>query len=226
MAAPRGGSQVIPRPADVRPGQPAPWSGLPGEQRRPPLAHVVEAVRGLGPPRPIAGGAPPGARPSAVLVPLYEADGETVVVLTRRAQHLRSHKGEVSFPGGRQESGEHPTETALREAEEETALDPGAVEVVGELDPLATFSSQSLIVPVVGRLAGRPELTAHEAEVEAILHVPLSELLHEDAYREELWRFPQGYHPLYFFEIPGDTIWGATARLLHQLLSIVTGTGR
>ena len=226
MAAPRGGSQVIPRPADVLPGQPPPWSAVPVEHRRPSLDHVVDAVRGLGPPRPITGGAPPGARPSAVLVPLYEADGETVVVLTRRAQHLRAHKGEVSFPGGRQERGETPTDTALREAEEETALPPTSVEVVGELDPLATFSSQSLIVPIVGRLDGRPELTAHEAEVEAILHVPLSELLHDDAYREELWRFPQGYHPLYFFEIPGDTVWGATARLLHQLLSIVTATGR
>lgn len=226
MPGARGGSQVIPRPADVQRGGPAPWAGLSSDERRLPLAHVVDAVARLGEPRPITGGAPPGARPSAVLVPLYEEAGETVVVLTRRAQHLRSHKGEVSFPGGRQEPGEVPTETALREAEEETALPPASVEVVGELDPLATFSSQSLIVPVVGRLGGRPELTAQEAEVEAILHVPLSELLHDDAYREELWRFPQGYHPLYFFEIPGDTVWGATARLLHQLLSIVTGTGR
>lgn len=226
MAAARGGSQVIPRPADHRPGGPPPWAHLAPDERRVPVDRVVEAVRGLGTPRPIAGGAPPGARPSAVLVPVYEEAGEAVLVLTRRAQHLRAHKGEVSFPGGRQEPGEAPTETALREAEEETALPPATVEVVGELDPLATFSSSSLIVPVVGRLDARPELVAAEDEVEAILHVALSELLHEDTYREELWRFPQGYHPLHFFEVPGDTIWGATARILHQLLSLVTGTGR
>ena len=132
----------------------------------------------------------------------------------------------MSFPGGRREPGEGPVETALREAEEETALVPADVEVVGELDPLATFSSGSLIVPVVGRLDRRPALVAQEDEVEAILHVPISELLHEDTYRQELWRFPQGYHPLHFFEVPGDTIWGATARILHQLLLLVTGTGR
>ena len=163
---------------------------------------------------------------AAVLVPLTRSD-DPELVLTLRASGLSTHGGEVAFPGGRRDATDPDLAfTALREAEEETALPPTSVEVVGELDPLATFSSQSLIVPIVGRLDGRPELTAHEAEVEAILHVPLSELLHEDAYREELWRFPQGYHPLYFFEIPGDTIWGATARLLHQLLSIVTGTGR
>lgn len=226
MAAARGGSQVIPRPADHRPGGPPPWAHLSPAERRVPVERVIEAVQALGEPRPIPGGAPPGARASAVLVPVYEEAGEAVLVLTRRAQHLRSHKGEVSFPGGRTEPGETAVQTALREAEEETALVPASVEVVGELDSLATFSSSSAIVPIVGRLPGRPELVAHEAEVEAILHVAVSELLHEDTYREELWRFPQGYHPLFFFEIPGDTIWGATARILHQLLSLVTGTGR
>lgn len=226
MGAARGGSQVIPRPADHRPGGPPPWAHLSPDDRRVGVEQVVDAVRRLGDPRPIAGGAPPGARPSAVLVPVYEEEGEAVLVLTRRAQHLRAHKGEVSFPGGRQEPGEEPVETALREAEEETALPAGTVEVVGELDPLATFSSSSLIVPVVGRLGARPELVAAEDEVEAILHLRVSELLHEDTFREELWRLPQGYHPLYFFEVPGDTIWGATARILHQLLSLVTGTGR
>lgn len=226
MVAARGGSQVIPRPADHRPGGPPPWSHLAADERQVTVDRVVEVVRGLDEPRPIPGGAPPGARPSAVLVPVYEEAGEAVLVLTRRAQHLRSHKGEVSFPGGRTEPGESAIETALREAEEETALPPGMVQVVGELDSLATFSSSSAIVPIVGRLDARPDLVAHEAEVEAILHVPVSELLHEDTYREELWRFPQGYHALYFFEIPGDTIWGATARILYQLLSLVTGTGR
>jgi 8-oxo-dGTP pyrophosphatase MutT (NUDIX family) len=161
-----------------------------------------------------------------VLVPIYDEGDGAVVILTRRADHLRAHKGEVSFPGGRQEPGEAPHETALREAHEEIALDAAAVELVGELDPLATFSSSSLIVPYVGLLEGRPDLVAQESEVAAILHVPLAELLDIDAYREERWGTPQGYHSLFFFEIVGDTIWGATARVLHQLLSIVTGTGR
>ena len=82
----------------------------------------------------------PGA-PAAVLVPLFERDGETRVVLTRRAAHLRTHTGEVSFPGGRLDSGESPEAGALREAAEEVGLDPAQVEVVGRLTPLATFSS-------------------------------------------------------------------------------------
>ncbi len=222
----RGGAQEIPRPADARPGGPPPWASLSPEHRRVTAADVARSVRRLGAPTPIAGGAPPGARPSAVLIPIYDDGDGGVVVMTRRARHLRSHKGEVSFPGGRQEPGETPLEAALRESEEETGLAPDEVEIVGDLDPLATFSSHSLIVPYVGLLAKRPDLVAHEAEVEAILHVPLAELLHDDAFREEQWRFAEGYHPLYFFEIVGDTIWGATARILHQLLSLATGTGR
>ena len=66
-------------------------------------------------------------RASAVLAPLYEVDGEAHVVLTRRAQHLRTHRGEVSFPGGGEEPGESLWQTALREAEEEVALDPASV---------------------------------------------------------------------------------------------------
>lgn len=226
MSTTRGGAQVIPRPPDFRVGGPAPWHHLAPSERRLSADIVVDAVRGLGEPTPIPGGAPPGARPSAVLIPVYDEGDGAVVVLTRRAQHLRAHRGEVSFPGGRREPGEGPHQTALREAHEEIALPPDAVELVGELDPLATFSSSSLIVPCVGLLAGRPNLVAEEAEVDAILHVPLVELLDDDAYHEELWRFPQGYHALYFFEIEGDTIWGATARILHQLLSVATGTGR
>lgn len=191
-----------------------------------PATQAAEAVRSLGEPVPITGGAPPGARPSGVLIPVYDEGDGAVVVLTRRSQHLRAHKGEVSFPGGRQEPGEAPHETALREAHEETGLDPAHVELVGELDPLATYSSRSLIVPFVGLLDARPRLVAQESEVEAILHVPLAELLDPEAYREELWWFGDGYHPLHFFEIVGDTVWGATARILHQLLSITTGTGR
>lgn len=222
----RGGAQEIPRPVDSRPGGPPPWAGLSADERQVSADDLARAVQQIGDPTPITGGAPPGARPSAVLIPIYDEGAGAVVVLTRRAQHLRSHKGEVSFPGGRQEAGESPREAALRESEEETGLRPSEVAIVGELDPLATFSSQSLIVPYVGLLENRPDLVAQESEVEAILHVPLADLLHDEAFREEQWRFAEGYHPLYFFEIVGDTIWGATARILHQLLSIATGTGR
>ena len=99
-------------------------------------------------------------------------------MLTRRAAHLRSHSGEVSFPGGGIEPGDADLRaTALREAWEETALDPASVEIIGELDHLSTITSGSFIVPYVGVLPGRPELQPSAGEVDAVLHVPLAELL-------------------------------------------------
>jgi 8-oxo-dGTP pyrophosphatase MutT (NUDIX family) len=146
-------------------------------------------------------------------------------VLTRRTWGLRTHQGEVSFPGGRVEPDETAVDGALREAKEEIDLDPSTVEIIGELDHLATVSSWSFIVPYVGALAGRPETRRSPIEVEAVLHVPLAELLDPENFREERWTFPAGdERPIYFFELVGDTVWGATANLLRQLLGAVTGT--
>jgi hypothetical protein len=86
-------------------------------------------------------------------------------------------------------------------------------------------SSDSFIVPYVGVLPSRPATTPNPDEVEAVLHVPLAELLDPAIYRGEMWTFPDGYdHPVTFFELVGDTVWGATAAMLRQLLGIVTGT--
>ncbi len=229
IPAGRGGEQRIPRPFNARPGKPAPWADLTAEHRRPSLADVRSALAVLGPPHAserelIDGPARPG-RPSAVLAPLYEDGGLAHVVLTRRTWGLRTHQGEVSFPGGRIEPGETPHDAARREAEEEIALDPAAVEIVGELDHLATVSSGSFIVPIVGVLPGRPVTRPNPVEVDAVLHVALAELLDPAWFREEIWTFPGGrVQPITFFELVGDTVWGATASLLRQLLGIVTGT--
>ena len=165
-------------------------------------------------------------RQSAVLAPLYDGPAGPTVVLTRRSAHLRNHRGEVSFPGGRQEDGDVDlAATALREAQEEIGLDPATVEVVGRLDRLSTFTSRSEIHPFVGLLEGPPEhLVAQPSEVELILHVPLADLLDPAAFHEERWTFPSGVNrPLFFYEIEGDTIWGATGRMLTQLLAIALG---
>lgn len=219
----RGGAQFIPRPAHIMIGGPPPWAGLPLQERLVDLETLVKRLELAGPPRP----SPlerAGVRASAVLAPLYEEDGEVMVVLTRRAQHLRAHRGEVSFPGGGREEGETLAEAALRESYEEIGLDPGMVEIVGELDHLQTYSSRSYIVPFVGVLRERPELTPNPNEVELILHVSLRELLLDEVYREEWWGLAPLARPLYFFELVGDTIWGATAAMLRNLLAIATGT--
>lgn len=164
---------------------------------------------------------------SAVLVALYDLDDEVHVLLTRRSPTMRSHTHEVSFPGGRKDP-EDPNliATALREAEEEVALDPSAVTIVGELDRFVTAGSGSMINPFVGTLPSAPtNLVANPAEVEAIRHVPLSELLLPEVWREEVWSMPgRGEWPITFFELYGDTVWGATGAMLRQLLCIVTGT--
>jgi 8-oxo-dGTP pyrophosphatase MutT (NUDIX family) len=229
VPAGRGGEQRIPRPFNARPGKPAPWSDVPPERRRPSLADVCAALAVLGPPQPsereLIDGPARDGRPSAVLAPLYERDGLAHVVLTRRTWGLRTHQGEVSFPGGRIEPGETPLDAARREAEEEIALDPDTIEIVGELDHLATVSSGSFIVPLVGVLPGCPETRPNPIEVDAVLHVALAELLDPAWFREEIWTFPGGrVQPITFFELVGDTVWGATAALLRQLLGIVTGT--
>ena len=180
-------------------------------------------MRSVGPADPFPA-LPYDAPAAAVLVPLFEEDGDTWVVLTRRSQHLRAHKGEVSFPGGRQDEGEALTDTAKREAWEEIGLDPSSVEIVGELDHMATVSSASSIVPFVAVLPGRPQVhIASPDEVEAVLDVRLGELLEDGVYRGELWPWGGEERPMHFFDLVGDTIWGATGRMLANLLEIVLG---
>lgn len=232
-----GRRQVIPRPPDALPGGPAPWAaldeasrgglGLARLRRAVEEHHHVLAERE----RITFDGFPDPGAPAAVLVPVFEEDGEARVVLTRRAAHLRTHTGEVSFPGGRLERGEEPEDGARREAAEEVGLDPATVTVVGRLTPLMTFSSGATITPVVGLLPGRPRLVANPAEVEHVFDVSLAELARDGVFREERWRVPgrpvtpftddDGWFPVWFFELPDDTVWGATARMLVELLRLV-----
>jgi mutator protein MutT len=162
-------------------------------------------------------------RSSAVLVAITDGDDGAEVLLTRRSETLRSHRGEISFPGGRVDPGETFEEAALREAHEEVALDPAAVHLHGLLDPISTMVSRSFIVPVVGTLEQQPMLHPAEHEVERILWVPLAELTRADTFREEIWDFGGERRPIFFFELDDETIWGATARMLHQLLRVALG---
>lgn len=241
-----GGDQVIPRPAGARAGGPPPWEGVaPAARTGIGLRQVMEAVGG---PVPAVGSEVPppllsaSGAPSAVLVALFEEGGDARVVLTRRAGHLRSHRHEVSFPGGRLEPGEAPEQGAGREAAEEVGLDPAALRIVGRLSPLVTVSSMSLIVPVVAVLAERPALAPNPAEVARAFDVSLAELADRGVFREERWpiRSPgvvPGHaatrlaaseadsYPVWFFELAGETIWGATARVLVELLTRVLVRG-
>jgi len=234
--------QIIPRPDDWRMGAPGPWEHLAPQHRRgialPRVLSGLEERGMLGPPPhtptprddeiEVLDGLDLSGRlrSSAVLIALFEEEGEVRVLLTRRSSRLTSHRGEVSFPGGRVDVGESTTETALREAEEEVALDLRIVEVVAHLHPIVTLASSSLIQPVVAVLHHRPTVTASPSEVERVFDVSLADLLVPGVFHEERWRRPErpyptsadGSFPLWFFEVSGEMIWGATGRLLVDLL--------
>ncbi len=159
---------------------------------------------------------------------LYEEDGEPHVVVTRRSPRMRQHAHEISFPGGRRDPDDESLwHTAVREATEEIALDPGVIERVGALDSFITGGSRSLVHPYVAIAHERPRVhVASPDEVESVRHIALSELLLDEVWREEIWPFPDGLgdRPVTFFEVMGDTIWGATGSMIRQLLSIATRT--
>lgn len=213
-----GGSQNIPRPDVWRLGSRPPWG--PAQVER--LRNREVVAQATMPVPSTSGGLPfPGARASAVLVALLDGDHGCEVVLTTRARHLRHHRGEVSFPGGRMDPGEGPVDTALREAEEEIGLDRHRVEVVGGLDAVSTWVSSSYIIPVVARCHGRPAWTVNPGEVDRVFTVPLADLTRDDTYRSEWWGIPPDDHELHFFELDDETVWGATARMLRGLIDRV-----
>ena len=166
--------------------------------------------------------APLNGKAAAVLVPMFEEDGEARVILTRRASHMRSHTHEVAFPGGRIEQGETVVDAALREAQEEIALDSSGIEIVGTLTPISTLAATSGITPIVGFLPQRPELKANPDEVEFVFDVSLAALLDDGVFEEERWDTPWGDdRQINFFHLPHDIVWGATARILRELLELI-----
>jgi 8-oxo-dGTP pyrophosphatase MutT (NUDIX family) len=238
--------QTIPDPLDIRDGLPAPWAPLSLASRSDltfdkVIARLRAANRLLEHSQPpdepeelgiVADDTPtPITQRSAVLVALFEENGETHLVLTRRSMTLRYHQGEIALPGGRCEVDETPTETALREAHEEIGLDPSLVTPLAWLSPIVTFASGSSIWPVVGTLKQRPTFTIQTTEVDRAFSVTLKDLVAEGAFVEERWRRvegrvgsdDEGYFPIYFFKVPDDLIWGATARIVAELLAVVTG---
>lgn len=161
-------------------------------------------------------------REAAVLALVHpDKHGAACIVLTARPDGMRDHAGQVAFPGGRREPGETFVETALREAHEEVHLDARAVELVGPMTPLYIPPTRFLCHPFVALATSPPSLVPGEAEVAAILHVPLDDLFADAALAFGTWEVngqPSAQVP--YYRVGAYRVWGATAMMLAELRAL------
>jgi len=160
-------------------------------------------------------------REAAVLVPIYERDGDIRVVMTRRRPDLRLHPGQISFPGGRIEDGDADAlAAALREAHEEVGLAPGEVEVIGRLSEALVVMTGFRLTPWVGVVPYPYPWRAEPGEVAEIVELSLEDLRRPGAHRTEMREAFGMTHRVHFYTLGEDVVWGASALILDELLSI------
>jgi 8-oxo-dGTP pyrophosphatase MutT (NUDIX family) len=166
---------------------------------------------------------PPGALvAAAVLVPIVDHAGEPYLLFTKRTDRVGHHKGQISFPGGVVDPGDRSfLDAALRECEEEIALPRAAVEPLGMLDDTETVATRFVITPVVGVVRRPVAWQPDGEEIEKVIEVPFELLAAEGSFRVERWERDGVTRPVYFFDYEGETIWGATARILKHYLELV-----
>jgi len=170
---------------------------------------------------------PPNYKEAGVLLLLYPhatngAGPQLHTVFMRRPEYVGAHSGQISFPGGQRESGESLQHTALREMMEEVGVLPETVTIVGQLSALYTPPSNFYIYPFVAFSQTRPIFKSNSREVAELIEVPLSLLVNPDVYKEEIWQFDQyGERKIPFFAVFGHKIWGATAMILSEFLTLL-----
>ena len=158
---------------------------------------------------------------AAVLVPIYYKQGQYYILFTKRTEKVKEHKGEISFPGGAYQEGDRTlVDTALRECAEEIGLMADEVEVLGELDDMATTVTNYIVTPFVAFISGLHHLKVDGEEVEEIIEVPILALLDKGCLRQETEIIDGVEDTLLFYHYQGRVIWGATARILNQFLDI------
>jgi 8-oxo-dGTP pyrophosphatase MutT (NUDIX family) len=161
--------------------------------------------------------------PAAVLVGLIERGGTLAVILTRRADSLRRHTGQIALPGGRCEMGETPWVAALRESHEEIGLHPGLVDVVGLSTPYQTGTG-FYVIPVVGMVDAGFEATPNPDEVAEVFETPFGFLMDPANYQRQEMRTADGARRRFYAMTWEDRrIWGATAGMLRALYDRLYG---
>ena len=169
-----------------------------------------------------------GYREAGVLLLLYphvthnDTHPELHIVFTRRTEYRGAHSGQISFPGGRREQEEPLQRTALRETMEEVGVVPEELEIIGQLSSLYTSASNFCIYPFVAFSATRPIFRLDPKEVAKLIEVPLSFLLNPANRKEEDWHFQDsGQRRIPFFDVFGYQVWGATAMILSEFLTVL-----
>jgi 8-oxo-dGTP pyrophosphatase MutT (NUDIX family) len=158
-----------------------------------------------------------------VVLPLIDVDPPSLL-FTRRSDAVRTHKGEVSFPGGaRHDEDPDLLATGLRETEEELGIAAASLEVLGALPWTPTFVSGFVVVPFVARLPERPELTPSAAEVAEVLELDLGRLARIESVEQREWR--GAAYDTHTYRLDGHTVWGVTGRILHSMLEMLKREG-
>lgn len=168
---------------------------------------------------------PPEARRAAALVLIYPHETGPRIALTLRRDDLPHHAGQVSLPGGAVDPGEETINAALREAHEEIGVDPASVRVVGALSTLWVLVSNFVLQPFVGVTHTRPDFRLADREVARLIEAPVAHLL--DPARQHTLTVPRdGVVVTYkYFDLDGERVWGATAMILSEFVSLWEKTG-
>jgi len=154
---------------------------------------------------------------AAVLVPIYERDGQYFVLFIKRTEWVAKHKGEISFPGGTFEERDGTLlNTALRETTEEISLKPDDVEILGELDDEVSVKTNYIITPFLASISWPYEFKVDGGETEEIIEAPIQSLMDIGQSRQEVRGSEM--ETVYYYNYRGRVIWGATARILNKFL--------
>jgi 8-oxo-dGTP pyrophosphatase MutT (NUDIX family) len=165
-----------------------------------------------------------GLMPAAVTVPLFLKGAGWHVLLTRRTRELRHHKGEISFPGGARDKGDTSfLETALRETEEEVGIQRDDIVLLGELDDIQTMS-RFRISPFVVAFPYPYPLQICRAEIDEVLEIPLARLQTKARLEEKIAEYEGARASVYYYYYHNIVVWGATAKILKQLLDLIDFT--
>ncbi len=165
---------------------------------------------------------PGGLTPAAVLVTLHQDQGEDWILVTKRNENLRQHKGQIAFPGGKFDTLEdtHIVDTALRETWEEVGILPDHVEIYGSMPPFDTISSY-LLYPFVGRFPWPYDLRANPDEISELIRIPISHLLKSETYRTGQREYLGQTHQLHYYDYEHTTVWGITGYILFEFLKLL-----